>query len=278
LNTHAGPGYWDSLGVIYWHIGAPLRPSKEDTQIMEGAVRQWAPQVEGRSQRALLLGVTPAIAEMQWPRNTFLTAIDNAFGMAKVLWPGNVPGERGVAVADWLSLPLRNASCQIVVGDNSLSCVRYPDSLYRLLADVARVLDEDGVLVLRCLLQPEEPECPNHLLANMFEEPDTNFTQFRVRLMMALQQDSRRGIATSEVYRLWSIQNFDLDEVVERTGWKKKEIDFLEFWRQNDAVYTFLTLEEMRSILEECFEEVEILTPSYTLGARCPTLVLRRRS
>jgi hypothetical protein len=115
----------------------------------------------------------------------------------------------------------------------------------------------------------------------MFVAPDSSFTLFRVRLQMAMQQNRRGGVAVSEVvsevYRLWHAQHFDLDEVVARTGWNRSEIEYIEHWHDNDMVHQFFTLGELHSMLGEFFEELEILTPSYSWGSRFPTLVMRRR-
>jgi hypothetical protein len=140
---------------------------------------------------------------MNWPPNTFLAATDSAMGMVRAVWPGNISGKRHVIAANWLGLPLRDGCCHIAIGDGSLGCVNHPAGSRNLFAEVAGALNENGVMALRCFLLPEEPECPNCLLRNMFVAPDSSFTLFRVRLQMAMQQNRRGGVAVSEVYRLW---------------------------------------------------------------------------
>jgi hypothetical protein len=88
--------YWDNFVGTYEALGPPLVPTREDLRFMEEAVGNWACSHPGERLHALLLGVTPGIAGMRWPEGSLLTAIDRSMKMAKIIWPGNIPGKRGV--------------------------------------------------------------------------------------------------------------------------------------------------------------------------------------
>jgi len=76
---------------------------------METIVREMTASRGITAPRALLLGATPAIANMHWPDETWLTALDKSLPMAKSVWPGNVPGRRAVVCGDWLSFLFRRS-------------------------------------------------------------------------------------------------------------------------------------------------------------------------
>ncbi|MCB0190031.1 MAG: methyltransferase domain-containing protein, partial [Caldilineaceae bacterium] len=115
---------------------------------------------------ALLLGVTPAIATMKWPRRSRLLAVDSSEGMLDAIWPGDEPGVRLARAGNWLTLPVKSGSCTTVIGDCSFNCVAFPTVVQQLAASVARVLKEDGVLILRLYVQPERA----HSLEQYFDD------------------------------------------------------------------------------------------------------------
>src|SRR5262245_61791939 len=104
-------------------MGSPLGPSDEDVRSMQDAIRLHTGAAP-KPTRVLLLGATPRLAEMQWPDGTMLLAVDASRDVVRGLWPGNVPGRRRVVQADWRCLPVRDAACDLAVGDGSLNCLR----------------------------------------------------------------------------------------------------------------------------------------------------------
>lgn len=57
--------YWERLAACYWAIGPPLRPAPEDIGRLEERVARLRHGTQAEPLRALLLGVTPAIAAMR---------------------------------------------------------------------------------------------------------------------------------------------------------------------------------------------------------------------
>ena len=227
--------------------------------------------------QALLLGVTPAIVRMQWPERTSLLAVDNSTAMAQALWSRDVPRNRWVVCGHWLAMPRRDRSCDVVIGDGSMNCVRYPDDFRAVAAEVCRLLRDDGIFVSRCFLQPAVPERPEDVFADLFRTTIPSFHHFKFRLLLAMQRSTQEGIPVKDVYRFWASRNVDLDLLISRTGWERSAIETMELYRDQGTVHTFPTLPEWRSVLLEFFDEISLSTPSYNLGECCPTLVLRRR-
>src|ERR1039458_51759 len=269
--------YWNSLASSYAALGSPLRPAREDIRFMEAAVAGWAAW-HSRAPRAVLIGVTPDIAQMAWPAQTSLTAVDSSLTMVSALWPRNGSHcKRRLVVADWRALPLGRGACDIVIGDGSINCLPYPDGFRSLAAEISGVLGAEGLLVLRCYIQPELQEQPDQVLAELFTERIPSFHHFKFRLLMALQPSAHTGIAVNDAYEFWASSAVDEARLAARPGWEQAAIEMIRLYRGTDTVHTFPTRAELRAVLDESFDEVSVSIPSYCLGERCPTILFRPR-
>ncbi len=269
--------YWDDFAESFAALGPPLRPSSEDIRSFEDALANWTANHPYGGLHAILLGVTPELARIRWPDATSLIAVDNSLAMAQTVWPGNV-AKRWVVCGDWLALPRPESSCNIIVGDGAINCLRFPDGFRALAKKVRDTLSDDGILALRCYVQPDIQEQPDDVLADIFRTTIPSFHHFKFRLLMALQPSTEQGIAVNEVYKKWAIGRIDEDRLIARTGWERRAIRTIEFYRDKETVHTFPTLAELRSVLVEFFDEVSCSIPSYHLGERCPLFVLKTRS
>lgn len=270
----AGDSYWASLARAYAQLGPPLRPSDEDIRFLERTVAEYARGQSGRAIQALLLGVTPDLAGMRWPAACRLLAVDSSFPMVRAVWPGDVPGRRRAVCGDWLAMPLRESSCDILVGDGSMNCVKYPEECRAFARSARAAVKPGGILILRCYAQPEVQDGPEKVLEDALGGKIPTFTQFKFRLLMAMQHSAREGIAVNEVYRFWARRKAVESLLVERTGWRRSEIDTIELYRGVATVHTFPTLAESRRALSEFFDEVTVSFPTYFDGERCPRLVM----
>jgi SAM-dependent methyltransferase len=265
--------YWDNFARIYEALDSPLIPRREDLEFIEGAIKSWACSHPGERVSALLLGATPGIAAMRWPEGSLLTAVDRSMEIAKIIWPGNIPGKRSMMCGNWLDLPLRRASCGVVIGDCAINCLRYPDGFRGLAASVRNALNDDGIFVMRCFVQPDQQEDPEAVFADLFQ--CANFHHFKLRLMMAMQRSVETGVPVNEVYRFWNNHRVDKESLSLCTGWEPSEIETIELHNGPNTVHTFPTLGELQSVLDEFFSEIDTSVPSYPGGDLCPTLVLR---
>jgi SAM-dependent methyltransferase len=269
--------YWDDIATSFAVLGPPLKPSREDIHFVENAVRNWSSTYHRETLRALLLGVTPEIAKMQWPESSALTAIDNSLGMAQAVWPGNIPGKRWVVCGDWLALPRPNSSCDVVIGDGSLNCVRFPDGLRAVAKNVRDASHPDGVLLFRCFVQPASKELPKDVFSDLVHARIPSVNHFKFRLLMAMQSSTENGISVHDVYEKWVDSDIDQEALMARTGWDKRAFQSIELYKGQDVIHTFPAIEELRSVLQEFFEECSVSTPAYPLGERCPRFILRKR-
>lgn len=244
---------------------------------MQRTVAEWAAQHSPQQMRGLLLGVTPDIARMPWPRGMSLAAVDRSLGMLRTVWPGDLPGHRNAVCASWLSLPLAPASCDIVIGDGSMNCLRFPAPVRALAESVHAVLRDDGLFILRCYARPTPCERPGNVFADLLHNDIATFHHFKFRLLMAMQQTSQQGVCVNDVYNVWARHEIDVPDLCGKTGWAPEAVRTIELYQGSGTVHTFPSLPEFRSVLHDLFEELSVSTHSYELSECCPTLVMRPR-
>lgn len=264
---------WRGFAAAYRNLGPPLAPCAEDARFVEQVARDWAARHPGERLTALLLGVTPLLARIAWPPASFLAAADRSFPMIESIWPGNIPSVRGAMQADWLALPVRDRSLDMIIGDGSPIALRYPDGHRALACAIRASLKPGGTAVLRVFVRPAVGEDPSDVVADL--PRNATFHQFKLRLMMALQPTPEQGAHLDTVHRFWTACNIDRDALALETEWRREEIDTIDRYRGLDDVYTFPTLEELLHLLGEFFSDTSVLVPSYPLAERCPTLVIR---
>ena len=243
---------------------------------MESVLRRWLSPP--RSPRVVVLGVTPEMARLPWPKGTELLAVDYSQPMIDMLWPGfPSPGE-GVVCANWLDLPLgQERARDLVIGDGPFSVLRYPVEYRQLLRALGQVLEPNGLFAFRVMVRPELPENPTAVYEAAMAGEMGSFHVFKLRLFMAMQSYPEAGMRTGDAWISWSTDGPGADKLVARSGWPAEQVASFESYQDKDTVYTFPTLDELRSLLdEEGFREVECLWPTYELGERCPTLIFRR--
>ena len=277
METAAAVPYWDSFASNFANLGPPLRPAQTEIRLMEEIIVEWA-AVHGREKvDALLLGATPEIAAMRWPEKSLLMGVDCSLPMARQVWPGNIVGRRNMVCANWLAMPRKPSSCDIVVGDGSINCLNYPQDFRMLGEIVSGLLRDHGLLILRCYLQSRPRERPEAVYADALRGSISSFHAFKLRLLMALQPNAMQGVAVNDVYRHWVNRNIDPNKLPKAPGWRREAIETIQYYRDAPTVYAFPTLAELRSVLRRYFDEVSLLTASHDLADRCPVFVFRVR-
>jgi SAM-dependent methyltransferase len=241
----------------------PLRPHAE----VVATVRQ---QIAGFSGRALLLGVTPELADVV----SDLVAIDRNFSMVMNVWPGNT-SSRWAVVGDWRNRNFAPGSFSLCLGDGSLCGLRYPDDIVLVLAEVARALRQGGRFICRLYLSPDQPETVWSIKEALLCGAIRNFHAFKFRLGMALAAHRpERSIAVAAILAEFDSSFSDRSELVRVTGWNREEIDTIDFYRESNVVFNFPTGEQVLKLAASLLCNVRLVpTGTYEMAERCPLLV-----
>jgi len=268
--------HWNQHARQWQWIASPLRPAPDDIACAERAVNDWCGKTCPRVIDAVLLGVTPEIALMQWPAGTRLVAIDHSQAMIDGVWPGDTPG-RTARRAEWVRLPLPDASQHIVIGDGCFSTLLYPAQYRTAVAEMRRILRDGGLLIMRFFTRPEMREPLKSVIDDLVNGRIGNFHVFKWRLAMALHGNSEEGVQLSAIWDAWQAAVSDPEVLADRLRWPREVVRTIDNYRGVPTRYSFPTLAETRAELAAAFVETASFFPRYELGERCPTLVFRPR-
>lgn len=269
----AEPDHWSRHAHQWASVGSPLRPCAEDIEVAAGLVRE-SFVGQARKLTALVLGVTPELATMNWPEETRVLAADRSIDMIRSVWPG-VEGQ--AMCGNWLQLPIHCGHVDCIVGDGCTTVLDSPARQDELASELARLLPVSGCLVLRLFVRPPERESPEMVVDQLLGGRIGSFHAFKWRLAMALVSEPEGAVAVGEIWRFWCEMNIEPRELADRLSWPVEEIATIEAYRNASACYSFPTLEQVRAAFRPWFVEKHCLVPDYELGERCPTLHWSRR-
>lgn len=272
--------HWPEIARLWHHVGSPLRPAPQDVAFLQGLLAAPRPNAgpEPGPLRALILGVTPELHNLAWPPHTQLRAADRTPGMIEALWPGR---REAVAVAEWTALPFDPGSQDLVLCDGGLHLLSHPHGHAAWVRELHRVLAAHpaGRCVLRVFLPPDLRESADTVLDDLLHRRIPNLNVLKLRLGAALQPNPVDGVRLGDVWQRFQQAAPDFDALARHLGWDPDHLHVINTYRDSDTRYHFLSLREIEHLFGTDpggFRVEEVFHPSYPLGERCPTLVLRR--
>lgn len=270
-------GVWDAHAAQWKRIGPPLRPCPQDVRLFGESLARWAnPAPDRRGPRALLLGVTPELALMEWPRETRLLAVDRNPSMIRRVWPAPEKPRALAVCGAWETAPAAPGTFDIALGDGCFTNLSYPNGYRRLAERLHEALSPQGLLTLRFFTRPPRPEGLPEIRADLEEGRTGSFHAFKWRLAMAVQgMDAERGVRLDDVWKAWDDLRSKAAVGIAKAGWTREAMATIENYRGAEARYTFPSLEEVRRVLKGRFREEGCAFGDYELADRCPILSLR---
>jgi SAM-dependent methyltransferase len=274
---NSSKSHWTRHATQWEMVGSPLRPVDEDADLYWRAITSSLTESEIATARVLLLGATPELASMPWPRGASMFACDSSLDMLQTVWPwGHFSGASATALnADWRALPLAPGTCELIVGDGSLTLLSCAADYRRCAQEFYRVLRPGGCLVVRLFCQPQTPESPEQVLADLRRGHVGNFHAFKWRLVMAIHA-SNENACLADIWARWASEFPEPEQAAALSGWSPDTIHTLEAYRHAEARYSFYSLADAGSLLSPEFEFLDAAWPGYELGERCPIASFRR--
>lgn len=264
--------YWTALSGK-WSVAPPLAPGEEDLDWFQ---RQLG-RLGARPLRALLFGVTPGLARLDWPAGTVLAALDWSAGMLRNVLPREATAQHSAAVlADWRELPIAARSCDVVLGDGCYTALGDRESARLMNAEMSRVLKPGGLACFRCFVRPPGASTAQALFDELEAGAPVAFDLFRWRLAVAVQGE-RWGVALGEVWRAWNERVADRAALAARHRWDLAGLQRIERWKDESARYAFASLAELQGLAAPYFDLLEAEVPRYASGEYFPRVVLRAR-
>jgi SAM-dependent methyltransferase len=257
---------WDSHARQWHAIGSPLRPCMEDVRLMAAACPT-------ESANILLLGVTPEIAGLPWPKGAHLTAVDLHLPMIRHVWPGDSAKSKAVC-ADWLSLPVADHQFDVVIGDGCLTLLSFPGQYGQLSASIQRVLKPGGVWVMRQFCRPEKGESLGEVADSLWSGGIGSVHALKWRITMAVHGDRcDRGVVLDDVWSAYRRIVPDPSRLTDSLGWRSHEVATLDNYQGSRTRYSFPTIDEIVRATPEFNLEI-VGRGTYELAERCPVLCL----
>jgi SAM-dependent methyltransferase len=252
----------------------PVRPCLEDLAFCWEDANEWT-EKRG-TPRVLLLGVTPELYTLPWPKGTDFRAVDRTQAMIDALWPG--PKE-SAQCADWLSMDLPEGSRDVVLCDAGLHMLTYPRGQHALIRRLHRILSDEGLCIFRLFVLPSQPETPDLVMRDLLDGEISNLSVLKLRLFMSMHNNAEEGVRLGEVYDTLIKAVPDLEKLAVNIGWPTERMLVVNNYRNLESRFHLLTLEQTIDLF--CrdpggFRVHRLHTPSYELGQRCPTIALQR--
>ena len=266
--------HWPDVARLWARLGPPLRPSPEDIGYVTDALRRQTNPA--RPPRALILGVTPELHDLPWPDGTDLLAIDHTPAMIDAVWPGS---RSQVICGEWTAIPLPDGSRNVVLCDGGLHLLSHPAGQRMLVRTLGRLVEPGGLCLFRLFVPPDLQETPARVLQDLLARQVPNLNVLKLRLGMAMQQSAAEGVRLGDVWSAVHGLEGDLARLAASIGWDIDHLSAIDTYRGSPTRYHFINLREAEHLFCAApggFEVMEMQVPSYTLGERCPTLVLRR--
>lgn len=267
---------WQRLSKSYKHYGPPLRPSAQDLEIYWDIIHPW---IHGHgAPRVLLLGVTPELYHLPWPEGTDFKAVDRSQAMIDAVWPGP---KSCAECADWLSLNPADSARDIILCDGGLHFIDYPEGQHRLVRALYEILSQDGLCIFRLYALPSRRESAGGVIQDLLDGKIGTPEALKIRLSMALCSHPEEGVEADQVYRALLKAVPDLAEFASKIGWSVEQMQAIQDYKDSKCKFYWLGVD--RTIALFCddpggFRVHRIMTPSYELGSRCPTIAFQRLS
>ena len=276
MSSPASSNHWRTIALRWAEIGAPLRPVTEDVKLVVDEALAWTKN-NGRAPRVLILGVTPELCRLEWPKGTSVCAVDQSPDMIRAVWPGD-PAQ--VTTSNWLDVGSVHApgSFDIVVCDGGLHLLPYPDGQSQLSQVIAKLLTPKGLAIFRLFALPKVSESIAQVLAALANGKITDMNRLKLRMGMALQKDSTTGACLGDVWNCIAAVEPDLAALARRLGWRREHAEALVSYRDSSNRYYFSTPQAAIGCLESSGQLRFVRThlPSYPNPEQFPTIVWER--
>jgi SAM-dependent methyltransferase len=251
-----------------------LRPSAQDVAVYQAVINRWA-RTHG-TPRALILGVTPELYRLDWPRGADVAALDHTSGMIDAVWPGP---RSAVICGEWTEMPLQPGSRDLALCDGGLHLLAHPHDQARLVQNVWRLLPPAGLCILRLFVRPRPPERPDAVLGDLLAGRVDNPHLLKLRLGLALQEDSERGVQLAQVWQAFHQAAPVPARLASRLGWPLESLLTINTYRDSPIRYHFLDLAAVQRLF--CrepggFSLQLVQEPVGDWGELTPIVVFRR--
>jgi ubiquinone/menaquinone biosynthesis C-methylase UbiE len=258
---------WGTLTELWRNIPPPFRPIDEDLGLYRMACppQLLAPQSNAR---ILVLGVTPALIQAEWPADCEMHAVDYDEAMIEAQQASgctvNYHCER------WQEMPFPDDHFDLVIGDCSLNALPAIPEYFDVLREVRRVMRDGAPLVCRFFMQAS----PRLTLTRVAAEADGEFSTFsdaakRLLIPIAASDEDGSHYARNIANRIRE-QFGDVDDFLEVLGQTPEGTERAKATFAMDQRLNYPDRDRIETELGQFFSSVKFAFPQYDAGGFCP--------
>ena len=272
-------GQWPEVARNWKRLGPPLRPGREDVANYRKVLNDWCDENPGEAPRGLILGVTPELHDLPWPRRDWLHAIDREAQMIEHVWRG--PKAQAMC-CDWRDIPLPHGSIDIVMCDGGFHLLPNPHGQEALVRALADAVAPGGRVAFRLFVPPAEQESADDVLAALLAGHVRDLNCLKLRLWPALMTSSEAGVRLHDVWAC--LRSFAGDggwpDLAGRLDWDVDHLLAIEGYKDVQARYYLVQTDGVIEMFEFAslgrFKLLETHTPTYDSGNLLCTVVFAR--
>jgi hypothetical protein len=269
--------HWPGIARSWHLVGPPLRPSPEEIELFERSIMRCARGVQ--YVQALILGVTPELFLLRWPKAAVVRALDASSEMINAVWQG----PKGSAVSgSWTAAPIAEASQHVIACDGGFGVLGHPDGQRALLAEASRMLVPGGTFIVRLFAPMGLTGSLSDIATDLNTGLIVSLDALKLRLWGALQTDLSTGVRPRDVVarieEMTEGMAGGLDHLVSGLGWSSDHVATLALHRRSDAVYHLTDADGLIAMAKlSGFESLAVESADSPFGNCCPIVSLRRR-
>ena len=273
--------FWRQMIVSIKNMGSPMRPEPREISFIEGNVEKWVSDVNGQSNlKALLLGVTPEIVNMNWPIGIELEAVDRSEAMAEAFWLGDIPGKRKLTQGNWWDFPAAANSFHFIFGDGIFNIQEFPGQFKTFASRMSALLHLDGLAFFRVFTRSENPASPEEVISQLRSGHISSYQDFKLSFTIALQEDASVGYASSipNVHQALKEMGVSAEELALLRGYSGIAEPMLALSKPQSLQMCFPSQQEFIEAVSPWFHVVEVGYGGHLLAHHCPVFCLAQAS
>jgi SAM-dependent methyltransferase len=273
--SEADIGLWDAQFEVFKTMTPPLRPHASEVEIMQALVDSAKQTDSDQALQALILGLTPEFVGLNWPQGSRVVVADRSSHVAREWWPGDIPGQRELVLAEWLDLPFDAEEFHLIFGDGVFNFMPYPNGFKEFSSKLSRLLKPRGKLAIRVFIQPNPPENPKQLLEEYYQSETIDYFGFRFRLAQSIQESVEKGLfLNKDTVDAWLTEHgVDLNEMYQKSGHTPPRVAPLPKETRDTFRVSYPTLRQFEEPFEAHLDIGQTLYGDHALASRTPIFI-----
>lgn len=264
---------WGSEEDMWPTVLPPFRPGEEDLATLRQACPPELLQNDA-TPRILVLGVTSALVNADWPAGSEIHAVDFDPDMIRTLWTDRAGTQ--CHCEHWQDMSFPDAHFDLVVGDCSFNALPAMADYDDVLTEVSRVMRPSAPLICRFFLQTEPPLTLDRLAAGT-NGPFADYRTIARRMLILLSSALPDGTAhMSDIGDRIREQFGDVDEFFAALELSDEDLERIRMVMQHDTRLNFPNRQQVLDLFGMRFSQIDIFEPDYDCGSFCPTIRFTR--